>query len=536
MVGLRRTPGAVCVLDPVLTLTFAQVDERASRLLGALRAAGLQRGDRIALLAHNRAEHLELMVAAQRGGFVLVPLNWRLTVRELAGIVADCTPALLVHAAAFAETAADLKVSWRWQLDEDYAERLAATPPAPREPIDPGALCEILYTSGTTGMPKGAMVSNRGHLARMCTVALDLLIGPGHVFLQVMPMFHIMVIFTHTFAFRGAKNVILPRFDDAQVFRRIGEHQVTHTALVPTAIDSLVASPHRAGADCSSLVTILYGASPITPGGLRRALASFDCGFHQIYGMTEVGTATILGPAEHDPQRQPDLMASAGRDMSLVKIDIVGPDGHPCPDGRSGEIVVSGPGVTDGYWSNPAATAAVLQDGWLHSGDIGRRDKQGYIYVTDRLKDIIITGGENVSPREVEAVLEQHPDVRECAVIGLPDQHYVERVHAVLVMKPGCRLDESSMRGHCAQRLAGYKCPRSYATAAALPRNAVGKLLRKDLRSAVNERLPARTGRLSRRRSRFTTGRLRRAAGACRPQCRPGAAATSGGSPGTRTG
>jgi acyl-CoA synthetase (AMP-forming)/AMP-acid ligase II len=484
-VGLRRTPGAVCVLDPVLTLTFAQADERASRLAGALRAAGLRRGDRIALLARNRAEHLELMVAAQRGGFILVPLNWRLTPGELAAVVADCRPALLVHAASFAETAAVLDVPRRWPLEQDYAGRLAATAPAPREPIDPGTLCEILYTSGTTGTAKGAMVTNRGHLARMCTVALELRIAPGHVFLQVMPMFHIMVIFTHAFAFRGARNVILPGFDAAQVFSSIGEHRVTHTALVPTAIDALAGSPHRATAACSSLLTILYGASPITTAGLRRALASFDCDFHQIYGMTEVGTATILGPNEHDPDRRPGLMSSAGRDMSLVEIGIVGPDGQACPDGGTGEIVISGPGVTEGYWDNPAATAAVLRDGWLHSGDIGRRDGEGYIFVTDRLKDIIITGGENVSPREVEAVLEQHPDVQECAVIGLPDERYVERVHAVIVLSPGRGLDEPSLRAHCAQRLAGYKCPRSYATADRLPRNAVGKLLRKDLRAAV---------------------------------------------------
>jgi acyl-CoA synthetase (AMP-forming)/AMP-acid ligase II len=279
--------------------------------------------------------------------------------------------------------------------------------------------------------------------------------------------------------------VILPGFDAAQVFSSIGEHRVTHTALVPTAIDALAGSPHRPTAACSSLLTILYGASPITTAGLRRALASFDCDFHQIYGMTEVGTATILGPNEHDPDRRPGLMSSAGRDMSLVEIGIVGPDGQACPDGGTGEIVISGPGVTEGYWDNPAATAAVLRDGWLHSGDIGRRDGEGYIFVTDRLKDIIITGGENVSPREVEAVLEQHPDVQECAVIGLPDERYVERVHAVIVLSPGRGLDEPSLRAHCAQRLAGYKCPRSYATADRLPRNAVGKLLRKDLRAAV---------------------------------------------------
>jgi acyl-CoA synthetase (AMP-forming)/AMP-acid ligase II len=486
-VGLRRTPDAVCVLDPVLTLTFAQVDERVSRLLAALRAAGLARGDRIALLAHNRAEHLELMVAAQRGGFILVPLNWRLTIGELDRIVADCTPALLVHAVSFAEAAAGLNVPRRWPLDEGYTARLAAAAPAPGERIDPDALCEILYTSGTTGMAKGATVSNRGHLARMCTVALDLLIGPGHVFLQVMPMFHIMVIFTHTFAFRGAMNVILPGFDDARVFRSIAEHRVTHTALVPTAIDSLVASPHRATADCSSLVTILYGASPITPAGLRRAVAAFDCGFHQIYGMTEVGTATILGPGDHDPQRRPGLMSSAGRDMSLVEIDIVGPGGQPGPDGQPGELVISGPGVTDGYWNNPAATAEVLRNGRLHSGDIGYRDRAGYLFVTDRIKDIIITGGENVSPREVEEVIEQYPGVQECAVIGLPDERYVERVHAVVVLPPGGQLDEPSLRAHCAQRLAGYKCPRSYATAGRLPRNAVGKLLRKDLRLAATK-------------------------------------------------
>jgi acyl-CoA synthetase (AMP-forming)/AMP-acid ligase II len=316
----------------------------------------------------------------------------------------------------------------------------------------------------------------------MCSVALDLAIGPEHVFLQVMPMFHIMVIFTHTFAFRGATNIVLPAFDPGQVFARIAAHSVTHTALVPTAIDALVTSPHRAAADCTSLLTILYGASPITANAVRRALASFDCAFHQIYGMTEVGTATILGPTDHDPRQRPELLASAGHEMALVGIDIVDPDGRTCPEGRAGEIVISGPGVTDGYWNNPDATAAALRNGRMHSGDIGLRGPQGHVFVTDRLKDIIITGGENVSPREVEDVLERHPDVRECAVVGLPDERYVERVHAVVVLAGGRELDEESLRAHCAQQLASYKCPRSYAVADLLPRNPVGKLMRRTLR------------------------------------------------------
>jgi acyl-CoA synthetase (AMP-forming)/AMP-acid ligase II len=488
--GLRRSPDALCVTDPERALTFAQADDRASRLLSALRAAGLRRGDRIGLLAHNRAEHLELMVAAQRGGFVLVPLNWRLTAFELARILADCTPALLIYADSFSEIAGRLPVARRWALGSGYADRLAASDPAVGARIDPDAVCEILYTSGTTGISKGAMVTNRTHLARMSTVALDLSIHPEHVFLQVMPMFHIMVIFTHTFAWRGAANVILPRFDVADIFASIADHRVTHTALVPTAVDALVGSADRAGADCSSLQTILYGASPITPGALRRALAAFDCGFHQIYGMTEVGTATILWPSDHDPQKRPDLLASAGTEMTLVAIEILDGDGRNCPDGSPGEIVITGPGVTDGYWNNPEATATGLPDGRMHSGDIGFRNAEGYVFVTDRLKDIIVTGGENVSPREVEETLELHPDVRECAVIGLPDERYVERVHAVLVLAGDRPLDEASLRAHCAQRLAGYKCPRSYAVTDGLPRNPVGKLLRRELREA---RAPAAT-------------------------------------------
>jgi acyl-CoA synthetase (AMP-forming)/AMP-acid ligase II len=483
--GLSRSPDAVSVVDPELTLTYAQVHDRASRLVSALVVAGLRRGDRIALLARNRAEHLELMVAAQRGGFVLVPLNWRLTAAELARIVTDCAPVLLVHEVDAAQVVAVLDVRLCWPLDNSYADRLAASAPALREPIDPDAICEILYTSGTAGVPKGAMVRNRGHLARMCSVALDLAIGPEHVFLQVMPMFHIMVIFTHTFAFRGATNIVLPAFDPGQVFARIAAHGVTHTALVPTAIDALVTSPHRAAADCTSLLTILYGASPITANALRRALASFDCAFHQIYGMTEVGTATILGPTDHDPRHHPELLSSAGREMALVGIDIVDPDGRSCPDGRAGEIVISGPGVTDGYWNNPDATAAALRNGRMHSGDIGLRGPRGHLFITDRLKDIIITGGENVSPREVEEVLEQHPDVRECAVVGLPDERYVERVHAVVVLAAGRELEEASLRAHCAQRLASYKCPRSYTVTDALPRNPVGKVLRRTLREVA---------------------------------------------------
>lgn len=482
--GLRRSPHDVCITDPHGSFTFAEVDERASRLVAAFRAQGLRRGDRIALLAHNSAEHLELMVAAQRGGFILVPLNWRFTAPELSVLVTDCTPRLLIHQPSFAETVAQLPDCPRWTLDKTYADRLAKHDPASREPIDPDAPCEILYTSGTTGIAKGAMVTNRTHLARICTVALDLAVHPEHAFLQVMPMFHIMVIFTHAFAFRGARNVVLPRFDPAAVFERIEDERVTHTALVPSAVDALVAAPQRVDTDCSSLRTIMYGASPITSTALRRALKAFECGFTQIYGMTEVGTATLLSPADHDPDAHPELLASAGQDMALVEIDIVDDAGLSCPPGTAGEIVISGPGVTDGYWNDPAATEAALPDGRMHSGDLGVRDSQGYIFVTDRIKDIIVTGGENVSPREVEEVLEQHPQVRECAVIGIADERFVEGVHAVVVLEEDRELDEADLRAHCAKSLAGYKCPRSFSVATALPRNPVGKLLRKDLRAA----------------------------------------------------
>lgn len=503
----RTDPARPCVVVGERTLTFADVDDRADRAASAWLDLGLAPGERVAVLAHNEAEYLELQVAAQRSGLVLVPLNTRLATPELRRIVADAAPSLLLHGpdlAGAARAAAD-DVPWVWRLGGDpaggdgpgvagpggggadgstsYETRLAAVAVRRRWSTDPDALATLLYTSGTTGTARGAMITNRVLLARSLALATDLRLGAGDVFLQCLPMFHLAQTFTHAFATVGATSVQLRTFDPAAALAAIARHRVTHTLVVPTIIAALLDRPELPATDLTSLRGLLYGASPISPSALTAALAAFDCDFHQMYGMTETGPATLLRPAQHDPGR-PELLTAVGSEIVTVEIDVVDPDGIPTGPGVDGEIVVSGPTVMAGYWRAPEASAATIRDGVLHTGDIGRIDDRGLLRITDRLKDMIITGGENVVPREVEEVLLAHPAVAACAVIGLPDGRYGERVHAVVVpASPGTEPDPAALTAFCRERLAGYKQPRSWEWVEDLPRTATGKVQRHRLRA-----------------------------------------------------
>ncbi len=484
----RRTPDRDAVVDGDRRLTFAELDERVGRLGATLRARGLPVGARVALLAANELEYIEVQGACARSGFTLVPLNTRLAVPELEYILSDSTPTVLIAGRAEHDRAAMLakKLEIPHVLGlgmpselPAYDGAIAATLPDPTaDPDDPDLTTTILYTSGTTGRPKGAMIDRAGFMARVFVNALELEAGPDDVFQQSLPMFHIAAFLAYAFLYRGGSVVMLPAFDPASCLQLMGREHATSTVLVPTMIGMLLDHPAIASFDPSHLRLIIYGGASIDPPMLRRALTTFRCGFHQQYGMTETGAQSILRPEDHDPDDD-QALASGGTDAISFEIRIVDPDDRPVPSGERGEIVCTGPAVMSGYWNLPEETAATLRNGWMHTGDVGYRDEHGYLHVVDRRKDMIVSGGENVYPREVEAALADVEELREIAVIGLPDPRWGEQVTALI---PTDAPPEEELTALLRERIAGYKIPRRWIRVDELPRNVTGKVLKGELR------------------------------------------------------
>ena len=485
--GVSRAPHRPCVVDRDRVHTFAETSERASRLADALRRHGIRRGDRISLLAQNELEYTEIQVGASRAGAILAPLNWRLTVPELRYMVENCTPSLLIHGAGYEQAARELGLP-TWYLGdgghgEPYEQHLAAAEPDPQLPALPAQdAAQIIYTSGTTGRPKGAILSNFALWSRWNTFAIEYRARTEHVYVGGLPMFHMAAHPAWGFAYVGATNVMIRAFAPQEVLETVERVRGTHLMLVPTMINLLLEHPAIDDVDLSSLEAVLYGGSPIAPELLRRAVERFRCDFAQTYGMTETSVATLLTPADHDPDRKPHLLASGGRDAVSQQVRVVDEHDVDVPPGQLGELVVRGPQVFDGYWGDVAATAEALRGGWMHTGDIGYFSEERYLYVVDRLKDAIVTGGENVYSREVEDVLYEHPDVFEAAVIAVPSERWGEAVHALVVARPGAAPAADVLIAHCRERLAGYKVPKSVEFVDELPKNALGKLEKKLLR------------------------------------------------------
>ncbi len=488
-----RRPDAPALTCGDVAWTFGDLDVRSSRTAQALVAEGVRQGDRVGVLARNCPEFYELIFACSKAGAILVGLNWRLSASEIEAIVADATPTLIVvGAAGEAEKLSPAALATPGLrrtvvLGEAYEAWRASAPAADTGHVGgPDDVAMLLYTSGTTGLPKGAMLTNR-NLVHTRRLGEAWGMGEASVNLVAMPMFHIggsgygsstMLVGGHTVLMR---EVNLPL-----IVRTMERHRVTHAFFVPTVVQGLLEVPEIATADLSSMRLLMYGASPIGESLLRRALDRLSCDFMQAYGMTETaGTVVILEPDAHrlDTDAK-DRLRSCGRAMPFAEIRITDPaSGTEAPTGAVGEIWVRSAMVMKGYWNNPAATAeAITPDGWLRTGDAAYRDADGYIYLFDRYKDLIISGGENIYPAEVENALLSHPAVSEVAVIGVPHPRWGETPRAIVVPRDGPPPSEADLIAFARSGLAHYKCPTSVVFADTLPRNASGKLLKRELR------------------------------------------------------
>lgn len=495
----RANPHAVALEFEGRRQSYDELLQTSSALAHELAARGIGRGQRIGYLGKNSDRYFTLMYAVARIGAVLVPLNWRLVPEEWTFILRDANAALLFADEAFLDAARSLTMA----LDLPPAGEIPEARATPQTneisttlPVASDAVLQV-YTSGTTGRPKGAMLTHRNLLAlRGPGYAAGLKWFPraGDTSLVVLPVAHIAGTAYALFGVYGGGRVVITRdFDPQQALHLIEVKGVSHVLLAPAAMRQLLDHPAAASTDFSRLRYITYGASPIAEALLRRAIATFGCDFIQMYGMTEAaGGVVALSPEDHR-SADAERLRSAGRAMPGAEVVIMDEHGAVLRTGQIGEIAVRSAAVMSCYWQRPEATAeAIVAGGWLRTGDIGRIDADGYVFVLDRAKDMIVSGGENVYPAEVENAIFGHPDVEDVAVIGVPSERWGEEVMAVIVPRAGTAPDLDSVARWARARIAAFKVPKRLHLVSELPRNAGNKILRRVLRESYWEGLQRR--------------------------------------------
>ncbi|MFG1783240.1 long-chain fatty acid--CoA ligase [Rhodococcus oryzae] len=490
--AMQQTPELIMTVDGDRTRTVREVGERVSRLAGALRGLGVKPGGRVAILAANSDRYHEVFLATWWCGGVVNPVNARWSDAELAYALRDAEPAVLLIGDSHLPFLG-------WALDEGlqlgavihcgesgvpdgalgYEQLIAEAEPIEDIRLGEDAIATLLYTGGTTGFPKGVMMSHRAVMTS--AVGYETAVAGG-VSLLTAPMFHIAALSCWlTQNYLGGTAVFLPSFEPRAVLEAIETHRVTSLTLVPTMLQMLLDCPELDEFDTSSLWTLGYGASAIPTTLLERAMRAFpNVGFVQGYGTTETAIVTALSRKDHLVGGA--RLRSVGRPVPHCEVRIADPSGAEVARGDVGEILVRGDGLMRGYWNQPEQSDEALRCGWMHTGDAAYMDSDGYVFIVDRMKDMIISGGENIFSSEVENVLVAHPAVSSCAVIGLPDERWGERVHAVVALRPGVAVTVEELKDYTAESIARYKVPKTFDFVDTLPVSAAGKVLKRDLR------------------------------------------------------
>lgn len=493
----RRTPDRPITVFEGQATTYAEMAARSAALAGGFAAAGVGRGDVVAILAYNCPEFLEAVFAANYLGAIAMPINWRLAApevryilehagakvlvcgEELVGLADEATKAMASPPAGVC-IAAGAPEGWR-----PLADLRAADPPSPAE-VGPDDVHRLMYTSGTTGRPKGVMIThanlawkNLAHIAELGFTSADLGLACG-------PLYHVgaLDLTTTSLITVGATTIIHRTFDAAAVVDELERSRVTTVWLAPAMVNAIMALPGVEDRDLSSVRLIINGGEKMPIPLIERIQRTFPSAwFADAYGLTE----TVSGDTFLDRDSIITKLGSVGRPCLYLELDIWGPDGNSLPPGMPGEIVLRGPKVFKGYWRDPEATAAAFAGGWFHTGDIGVRDDDGYLWIVDRLKDMIISGGENIASSEVERVLYEHEAVLEAAVVGRPDERWGEVPVAFVVLRPGASVTAEELIEHCRANLARFKVPKAVTFLDALPRNPSGKVLKRELRASLPE-------------------------------------------------
>ncbi|TDR93317.1 acyl-CoA synthetase [Enterovirga rhinocerotis] len=494
----RRQPAAPAVSSETADLTYGQFADRLRSLAGAFRAGGCRPGDRIVLWMENCGEFFECLFGCWAAGLCAVPCNAKLHAREVAHVIGDCgatlmitTPGLAAQAAEAARESACRVVSTG---TADY-EALLAEHPADLHPSEPDDLAWLFYTSGTTGRPKGAMLSHRVLLfACQCYFADIDALTPDDVKLHTAPLSHASGLYGLPFFLKGARHIVLPGFDLDVIAETIGRHRNVTMFAAPTMLTRLVNSPVARAIDPARIKTIYYGGGPMYVADLKRAIEIFGPRLYQLFGQGESPmTITGLDKAGHvSPDGPPieDRLASCGVPRTGVLVRVVDEEDRDVPPGEVGEVISKSDCTMLGYWNNPDATEKALRGGWLHTGDLGSLDEHGYLTLRDRSKDMIISGGSNIYPREIEEVLLRHPALLEVSVVGNPHPDWGEEVIAFVVAKPNETVTEQELDRLCLDNIARFKRPKGYRFVGPLPKNNYGKVLKTELRRVLAEETP----------------------------------------------
>jgi len=480
------------------SFTYLQMHRRVEALAGFLQTdAGVQPGDRVATLCHNSTDNNEIIFAAPRIGAIHLPLNWRLAVPELEFILNDAEPRVLFYSEEFSEQAAELKrrckipvtLLKRDGADSDYERAIAANRAlGQRHRPRHDDVWVLMYTSGTTGRPKGAMLSHRSLITALLNAIIAYDVRQTDTHLYSFPMCHVAGYLITQHHLMGGSVVLQRAFEAGNWLRNVEKYGCTTGGLAPTMMNFVLQHPKLDEHDTDTMRSLLYGAAAMPVELLKRAIARFGPVVCSGFGMTELGGNVLYHPkADHvrATKGEEHLLAACGIPMAFAAVKVVDENMNECPPREVGEIVVKGEQLLKGYWNRAEATEEAFKGGWFHSGDMAWRDEEGFFYIVDRMKDMIITGGENVYSREVEEVIYVHPGVSEAAIIGLPDEVWGERVVAVVAMKQGVEGGDTvaaEIIKTCRERLAGYKCPKQVFFIGELPKNVSGKILKRELR------------------------------------------------------